>query len=382
MSLPTGVAADPARSRGRLHPEDSSGPRGPRDIFQRDRDRIIHSKAFRRLAGKTQVFIAPDGDHYRVRLTHSLEVAQIGREFGRALGLDEDLTEALCLAHDIGHPPFGHSGEKALDAKMREHGLFFDHNLHALRIVEHFESRYAAFRGLNLTFEVREGIIKHSRDYAASQFPELGEYVLDLRPPLEAQLVDLTDEIAYNTADLDDGVESGFITIEQIDGEVELFHQHFAATAREFPQATAKLRFYETVRRMFNALVSDLIGQTERNIRESAVRSVDEVRRQPRRLAALSAEMERQRAQCKQFLYKNLYYCAELKRDKEEGERVIADMFDHWLSNPSALPQQYHEQIAAGESAARVVCDYIAGMTDSFFRHTYAEMLGPTPPPA
>ena len=361
---------DVACSRGRRNPEPEHDYR---DAYQRDRDRVIHSRAFRRLENKTQVFTRRYSDHFRNRLTHTIEVAQITRTVAAELELNVDLAETLALVHDIGHPPFGHSGEKALDAKMRAHGLYFDHNVHALHIVEHFETRYAAFRGLNLTFEVREGIIKHSRDYSAREFPELAEYVLDRKPPLEAQLVDLTDEIAYNTADLDDGVESGFITIEQIDREVELFHRHFAAAAKDFPQASAKLRFNEAVRRMFNAMVSDLIAQTRENIRASDVHSVDEVRRQAKRLVGFSAEMERLRVQCKKFLYDHLYYCEELKRDKQEGERVIADLFDHWLAKPESLPASYREEIEDGTPAARVVCDYIAGMTDNFIRRQWRE---------
>src|SRR6202162_5594307 len=217
------------QSRGRRYPE----PAHPyRDDFQRDRDRVIHSRAFRRLEAKTQVFTRRFSDHFRNRLTPTIEVAQIARTIAAQLGLNVDLVEALALVHDVGHPPFGHAGEKVLDAVMREHGLFFDHNLHALRIVEDFELRYAAFRGLNLTFEVREGIIKHSHDYDAGQHPELAEYLLDQRPPLEAQLIDLTDEIAYNTADLDDGYEAHLLTIDQIADGVDLFRNHYAEARR------------------------------------------------------------------------------------------------------------------------------------------------------
>jgi dGTPase len=363
-------AVDVAQSRGRRYPEPEHDYR---DAYQRDRDRVIHSRAFRRLENKTQVFTRRYSDHFRNRLTHTIEVAQITRTVASGLRLNVDLAETLALVHDIGHPPFGHSGEKALDAKMREHGLYFDHNLHALRIVEHFESRYARFRGLNLTFEVREGIIKHSRDYSEKDYPELAEYLLDQRPPLEAQLVDLTDEIAYNTADLDDGVESGFIDLEQIRANVELFEENFRVTQREFPSSTPKLQFNEALRRMFNGMVSDLIRQAEQNVREAGVSSVEDVRHFPKRLASFSIEMEAKRAACKRFLYENLYYCAELKKDKEEGERVISEMFDYWLREPEKLPGQYHEQIQTGTAPARVVCDYIAGMTDNFIRQQWRE---------
>src|SRR5881296_3591872 len=227
-------------SRGRRHPE----PQHPyRNDFQRDRDRVIHSRSFRRLEAKTQVFTRRYSDHFRNRLTHTIEVAQIARTVAAQLGLNVDLVEALALVHDVGHPPFGHAGEKALDAAMRRHGSFFDHNLHALRIVEHFEQRYADFRGLNLTFEVREGIIKHSRDYDESKYPQLAEYLLDKRPPLEAQLIDLTDEVAYLTADLDDGLESEIITLQDIRKGSGLFERFFVEAAKLYPAATDKLKF-------------------------------------------------------------------------------------------------------------------------------------------
>src|SRR6202521_759407 len=229
-------------SRGRRHPEP---PHPYRNDFQRDRDRVIHARAFRRLEAKTQVFTRRYSDHFRNRLTHTLEVSQVSRTIAGALGLNIDLTEALALVHDIGHPPFGHAGEKALNAAMREHGLIFDHNLHALRIVEDFEQRYAAFRGLNLTFEVREGIIKHSRDYSSKNYPKLAEYLLEQRPPLEAQLIDLTDEIAYNTADLDDGYEARLLTVEQIADSVDLFKRHYGEAKSRDPDVAEKLVFYE-----------------------------------------------------------------------------------------------------------------------------------------
>ena len=231
-----------------------------RTPFQRDCGRIIHSRAFRRLAGKTQVFTERGSDHFRSRLTHTMEVAQIARTIARALGLNEDLTEALALAHDIGHPPFGHAGERALDEALQQYGLRFDHNLHALRIVEHFENRHLDFRGLNLTLAVREGIVKHSRDYSALDHPELAQYFLDQRPPLEAQLIDLADEIAYLTADLDDGVEAEILTLAADTGSgVRLFERHFAPIAREHPAAPEKLLFQETLKQMLNALADDLV---------------------------------------------------------------------------------------------------------------------------
>src|SRR6476660_6749227 len=246
-------------SRGRRYPEP---PHPYRNDFQRDRDRVIHARAFRRLEAKTQVFTHRYSDHFRNRLTHTLEVSQIARTIAAQLGLNVDLVEALALVHDVGHPPFGHAGEKVLDAAMREHGLFFDHNLHALRIVEDFELRYAAFRGLNLTFEVREGIIKHSHDYSAKEFPELAEYLLDQRPPLEAQLIDITDELAYNTADLDDGYEAHLLTLEQIIEGVTLFDKLISEIELAYPDAPKKLKFNEVLRRMLDRWIGDLIEST------------------------------------------------------------------------------------------------------------------------
>src|SRR6476659_8304979 len=278
------------QSRGRRIPE----PQHPyRNDFQRDRDRVIHSRAFRRLEAKTQVFTRRFSDHFRNRLTHTLEVSQIARTIAGQLGLNVDLVEALALVHDVGHPPFGHAGEKALDALMREHGLFFDHNLHALRIVEDFELRYAAFRGLNLTFEVREGIIKHAHDYSAAQFPQLAEYLLDLRPPLEAQLIDLADEIAYDTADLDDGYEAHLLTWEEMGGGIPVFAALFAEAERSWPDVAEKLQFNEALKSLLDHLVGDLIGNTKAQVSATGVRRLEGVRKCPRRLVTLSPVVDR-----------------------------------------------------------------------------------------
>src|SRR6202043_3842326 len=287
------------RSRGRRFPEP---PHPYRNDFQRDRDRVIHARAFRRLEAKTQVFTRRYSDHFRNRLTHTLEVSQVSRTIAGALGLNVDLTEALALVHDIGHTPFGHAGEKALDAAMREHGLSFEHNLHALRIVEDFEQRYAAFRGLNLTFEVREGIIKHSRDYDARPHPELAEYLLDLRPPLEAQLIDLTDEIAYNTADLDDGYEARLLTVEQIADGVDLFKRHFRMAKNKYPDVAEKLVFNEVLKSILDGFVGDLITNTAQLVKAAGVPSLEDVRRNAERLAAFSPSVEEERRRLKDFL--------------------------------------------------------------------------------
>jgi dGTPase len=367
-------AVHPEHSRGRRFPE----PQHPyRNDFQRDRDRVIHARAFRRLEDKTQVFTRRYSDHFRNRLTHTLEVSQVSRTIAGALGLNVDLTEALALVHDIGHPPFGHAGEKALDAAMREHGLSFDHNLHALRIVEDFEQRYAAFPGLNLTFEVREGIIKHSHDYDAKQHPELAEYALDQRPPLEAQLIDLTDEIAYNTADLDDGYEAHLLPLEEVRASVPLFESFYREVEQIYPNAPGKLKFNEALKRVLNRYVDDLITNTQSSINQAGVRTLDDVRNHAERIAAFSPAVDAERKKNKDFLYENLYFSTALADEKDDAERVVSELFTFWMENPSALPHNYQEKAKAkGESLPRVVCDYIAGMTDHFIFEQYEKHCG------
>jgi dGTPase len=355
------------QSRGRCYPE----PAHPyRNDFQRDRDRVIHARAFRRLEAKTQVFTRRYSDHFRNRLTHTIEVAQIARTIAAQLGLNVDLVEALALVHDVGHPPFGHAGEKALDAAMRQHGFFFDHNLHALRIVEDFEMRYAAFRGLNLTFEVREGIIKHSHDYSSSQFPELAEYLLDQRPPLEAQLIDVADEIAYNTADLDDGYEARLLTLDEIRAGVPIFEKFYRDVEGIYPDAIEKLKFNEALKKMLNRLVGDLIRNTEQQIRNAGVKTLEDVRAFPDRLVTLSSEVEQERRQAKEFLYSTMYNSATLAPEKIDAERVISELFEFWMTQPASLPSSYREK-ATQEPLPRVVCDYIAGMTDNYIYEQY-----------
>ena len=359
-------------SLGRRYPEP---PHPYRDDFQRDRDRIIHARAFRRLENKTQVFTRRLSDHFRTRLTHTIEVAQISRTIAAALHLNDSLVETLALVHDIGHPPFGHSGENALDQAMREHHERFDHNLHALRIVEHFEQRYASHPGLNLTFEVREGIIKHSHDYAPADYPELAEYLLDQRPPLEAQLIDHTDEIAYNTADLDDGFEAKLLKLEDIRRDVSIFERYYLEVEREFPTVRDKLKFNEALKRMLNHLVTDLITNTAQRIQHSGVQSVEDVRRYPERLAAFSPATDQQRAEAKQFLYRNLYHSASLRPQKDRGEKIVFDLFRYWIDFPAALPASYQRQMET-ESPARVICDYIAGMTDNYILDQHKKLIG------
>jgi dGTPase len=368
MPLPTGCAVPAIGPLAeRKHPEPSHPYRLP---FERDRARILHARAFRRLAGKTQVFTHRYSDHFRSRLTHTMEVAQIARTVARTLGLNEELTEALALVHDIGHPPFGHAGERALDQALREHGLRFDHNLHALRIVEHFESRYAEFRGLNLTLAVREGIIKHSRDYSAAEHPELSEYFLGLRPPLEAQLIDLADEIAYLTADFDDGFEAEVLTLPHARSGVRLFEQFYAPMQAKYPGTVENLVFNEALKRMLNALVDDLISETTRRVQQAEATTLEAVRRAPHRLVAFSPSMEDLRLEAKRYLYANLYNAPELKRDHEEAELVTRTLFRAWVADPSLLPPAQLSEIAL-EGAPRVVADYIAGMTDQYILARY-----------
>jgi len=355
----------------RAHPEP---PHPYREPFARDAARVLHARAFRRLAGKTQVFArlhadAPS-DHFRSRLTHTLEVAQIARTLARALGLNEELAEALALAHDIGHPPFGHAGEKALDQCLHGFGLGFDHNLHALRIVTWFEERYAGFRGLNLTLGVREGIVKHSRDYSSTTHPELAEYFLDQFPPLEAQLIDLADEIAYTTADLDDGLDSGILTLEQVREGVALFRGFHDAVVVDYPATPAKLATYETLKRVLDALVTDLMKETTRQVAALGATTLDEIRRAPHRLAALSPEMEAARAAAKEFLYANLYNSTGIEEAHAHATEVVQGLFAALIADPALLPEDHQAQIT-GEGLARTVADYIAGMTDSYIEQAW-----------
>ncbi len=364
-------AMDPARSRGRRYPE----PSHPyRNDYARDRDRVIHARAFRRLEDKTQVFTTRFSDHFRNRLTHTLEVAQIARTVAGALGLQADLAEALALVHDIGHPPFGHSGEQKLDELMRGFGSRFDHNLHALRIVEQFEQRYLDFTGLNLTFEVREGIIKHSRDYVPAEFPELAEYALDLRPPLEAQIIDAVDEIAYNIADLDDGREAGLLTLEVILAEAPKVGEIYGEIDGRYPQAREKLKFLETIKRVLDGLATDLIVATRARIEQSGVQSVDAVRQAPVRLAGLSEEGAQLSAGLKRFLHARLYNHPMLTRDRDRSVAALEQLFLYYFDHPEAMPEYY--AVAAGrEPRYRVVCDYIAGMTDRFLLRQQHDLL-------
>lgn len=356
------------RSQGRRYPELSHPYR---DEFQRDRDRIVHARAFRRLEDKTQVFTPGLHDHFRNRLTHTIEVAQVSRTAAVALGLNEDLTEALALAHDIGHPPFAHSGEEELDRQMQRFGDRFDHNLHSLRIVEHFEQRYARFPGLNLTFEVREGIVKHSRDFDPGDFPELDEYRAGERPPIEAQIIDLADEIAYNTADLDDGFSAGMFSIEDIISEVPNYGDLWDSVETQFAGALERIKFNEALRMLIDLLVTGLLEGTLAAAAGSGVQSEEDVRHYGQRLVEFADGSRETNQSLKQFLRKHVYYAPELIAEREHSAAQVAALFQFFLDNPGKLPTRDGE-----DPPHRIVCDYIAGMTDGFFRRTYAEHLG------
>jgi dGTPase len=346
-----------------------------RNPFQRDRDRVVHARAFRRLEAKTQVFTPGLSDHFRNRLTHTIEVSQIARTVSSVLGLDEDLTEALALAHDIGHPPFAHAGEDELNRQMQRFGDRFDHNLHALRIVEIFEQRYARFPGLNLTFEVREGIVKHSRDYDPAEYAALSEYLLSERPPIEAQLIDFVDEIAYNTADLDDGYEAKLLDIDSIRSGVPLFACYYEEVESRHPQGLAKLKFNEAAKRMLDHLATGLIENTRAQTAASGVQSVEDVRRRPRRLAGFSPPLAAENATLKKFLLAHLYEHPTIVSERVRSVEALGELFHHYMAHPDAMPRTYWE-LAQTSPSHRVVCDYIAGMTDHFLLRQHEELLG------
>jgi dGTPase len=357
-----------ASSKGRRYPELSHPYR---DEFQRDRDRIIHSRAFRRLENKTQVFTPGISDHFRNRLTHTIEVSQISRTAAGVLGLDQDLTEALALAHDIGHPPFAHAGEAELNRLMAGYGETFEHNFHALRIIESFENPYAPFPGLNLTFEVREGIVKHSRDFAPGEFPALAEYLPGLKPPLEAQLIDLCDEIAYNTSDLDDAYFAGLIQLDDAAQAVAKIGELHEILSQQYPGAPERVLLHEIVRALINWLVSGLMEGTI--AASENLKDVDAVRHHSSRIAKFSSQTAEGSRQLKTFLQASVYHSERLQQDRKSSTGLIANLFEYYMQHPNALPVNYLEE-SAGQPLHRVVCDYIAGMTDGFVVRT-AELM-------
>ncbi|WJW75682.1 deoxyguanosinetriphosphate triphosphohydrolase [Thiohalobacter sp. IOR34] len=371
-------AACDARSRGRRHPEPSPNYRGE---FQRDRDRIIHSAAFRRLEYKTQVFVNHEGDLFRTRLTHSIEVAQIARSIARAMGLNEDLSEAIALAHDLGHTPFGHAGQDALNACMQDYGGF-EHNLQSLRVVDELEERYAGFRGLNLTFEAREGILKHCSQPNARGLGEIGERFLNGRQPsLEAQLTNLADEIAYNSHDVDDGLRAGLIDIEQL-ADIALFGKPYAEVCRQHPQLPERRVIHEVVRRIINAQVVDLIETSQARLAEARPADIDAVRAEEQPLITFSEAMRSQNLELKRFLREHLYRHYRVHRMSAKARRVIRALFEAFHEDLRLLPdearghaQRLGEQGEAGR--ARAVADYIAGMTDRYAIAEYERVFNP-----
>ncbi len=372
-------AALESSSRGRSFTE--SGP-GHRSEYQRDRDRIIHSSAFRRLEYKTQVFVNHEGDLFRTRLTHSLEVAQIARTIARTLGLHEDLTEAISLAHDLGHTPFGHAGQDALNACMQDFGGF-EHNLQSLRVVDKLEDKYAEFAGLNLCFETREGILKHCTRKRARKLGELGQRFLDkTQPSLEAQLANLADEIAYNNHDVDDGLRAGLLSNELM-CEAELFRRHYEAVMAKYPKLPENRVRHEVIRRMINELVNDLITFSQAQLESAAPESIDAVRQLSKPLISFSPDMRRDNTQLKRLLHKHLYDHPRVYRMTSKARRVIKELFDALHADPKLLPPDFHlnfqtaSERKAEKGGARVVADYIAGMTDRYALHEYERLFNP-----
>jgi len=370
-------AALPGRSRGRRYREPESAYRTE---YQRDRDRVIHSSAFRRLEYKTQVFVNHEGDMFRTRLTHSIEVAQIGRSIARALRLNEDLAEAVALAHDLGHTPFGHSGQDALNRCMKDYGGF-EHNLQSLRVVDELEERYAEFNGLNLTFETREGILKHCSPRDARELGDLGERFLNKRQPgLEAQIANLADEIAYNNHDVDDGLRSGLITVEQLIG-IELFREQHEAVSRAYPDIAPRRLQHEVVRRMINRQVTDLIDTSRAAIAAAGVSSIENVRAASDLLIRFSPQMSEANLALKRFLREHLYRHYRVRRMTAKADRIVRALFEAFMADVEVLPMDYQHKVRKAEAVAgqaRVVADYIAGMTDRYAIAEYERLFNPS----
>ena len=356
-------------SRGRAVPEEEHPLR---TVFQRDRDRVIHSTAFRRLEYKTQVFVNHEGDYYRTRLTHTMEAAQITRTVARSLRLNEDLAEAIVLAHDLGHTPFGHAGEHVLDALMQPWGGF-EHNAQSLRIVEVLEERYPDFPGLNLSWEVREGIVKHSSEYDR---PLVRDFDPELAPTLEAQIADFADEIAYNCHDIDDGVQSGMLSPEQME-TVSLWQEHAGRARAQAPDAPFSILRYQTVRRILDAMVTDLVEMVRRGIEENGVRTIEDLRGVTPRLVKYSTEMQPRIRELKDFLMENLYRHVRVTRMGMKAKTVITGLFESYLEEPRQIPPHAYNRIEDGEEPARVIADYVAGMTDRFALQEYKRLFDP-----
>ena len=374
MSILASYAIKNDETRGRRFPEPEHPYRTP---FQRDRDRIIHSRAFRRLEYKTQVFVSHEGDHYRTRLTHSIEVAQIARTVSGALALNSDLSEALALSHDMGHPPFGHSGQDVLDEMMKNHGGF-EHNLQTLRIVEKLEQKYIEFPGLNLTFEVREGIVKHSAIYKGAKNPpeQVRDYSLDEFPPLEAQIIDLCDEIAYNNHDLDDGLESHLLDVDELVQNVKIFGENYRQIKQEHPNAPGKLINNATIIRLINILVTDLVENIRQTLSRARLETLKDIRNAPKLIPCFSDQVAEQNRELKMYLHAHMYRHYRVHRMKSKARRILEALFLAYQSDPELLPAQY-QQKAKVEGKERIICDYIAGMTDRYAIEEYERLFNP-----
>ncbi|CAN5480969.1 deoxyguanosinetriphosphate triphosphohydrolase [soil metagenome] len=375
-------ACHPDRTRGRLYPEPGGETRGPRDAFQRDRDRIVHSIAFRRLRHKTQVFVAPDGDHYRVRLTHSLEVAQIGRTIARALGLNEDLTEALCLAHDIGHPPFGHAGEDALEAAMEGQGGF-DHNANTLRILMQLESPYPRWPGLNLSWDMLEGLAKHNGPvldpgWAMREANALFPLELDSWPSLEAQVAAISDDIAYDNHDIDDGLRAGLLTLDQI-CQVPMVADCWGRVRARYPDIAPERLLRELVRDQIGLMVNDVIETTRAALTQGRVETVTQIRAAGRALSGFSPALAEEERVLKRFMYANLYHHPQQIAAAREARVVVSELFEAYRADPSLMTKDWPDQCAVGEpERSRHIADYIAGMTDRYAQNRHTEIFGRT----
>jgi dGTPase len=380
MHSRSSFSCDPESSRGRLYPEPGRESRGPRNIFQRDRDRIIHSIAFRRLRHKTQVFVAPDGDHYRVRLTHSLEVAQIGRTIARALGLDEDLTEALCLAHDIGHPPFGHAGEDALEEAMAPFGGF-DHNAQTLRTLSVLENPYPLWPGLNLSWELQEGLAKHNgpvsdAPWALAEINAAFDLDLARWPSLEAQIAAVADDIAYDNHDIDDGIRAGLLTLDQL-LELPFLAVRWEAIVNRYPGARHETLLRELVRDQIGVMVNDVITSTRDRVCENTVKTVEDIRSNTMKIGGFSRQMAEQERVLKSFMYANLYHHPSQIEAADRARRIVADLFAAYSSDPALLPDEWRRSLPQGEpQRSRHISDFLAGMTDRFAVNCHRDIFG------
>lgn len=366
-----GYAARSSESRGRQFEEPL---KDNRPAYERDRDRIIHCAAFRRLEYKTQVFLNHEGDYYRTRLTHSLEVAQIARGIARNLRLNEDLVEALALSHDLGHTPFGHTGETVLNRLMKGYGGF-EHNRQSLRVVDILEHRYPDFDGLNLSWETREGIIKHSSDYDCAGVEAAADFDPNKRATLEAQIIDLADEIAYNNHDIDDGLKAGYISLREL-SEVDLWQETFVQIEQKFPGLDEKRHILQTISYLIGALIGDLVETTSSNLHNHNIRSLDDIRNHERNLVSLSSQMAQKNTQLKKFLYRRLYRHSKVERMRVKAERFLTLLFENYIDNPTLLPER-HQQRFDQFGTERVICDYIASMTDRYAQDEYKRLYEP-----